>query len=77
MASRAMFCVGCPPKALRHISIRMRSTTADLRRIAAVPSPVRSQVWRTSAISAYTAPKIVNRKSDWIHVGLGVALPQQ
>ena len=40
-----------PTKARRHISIRMRSTTADRRRIAAVPSPVRSQVWRTSAIS--------------------------
>ena len=45
------FCAGRPAKARRHISMRMRSTTAERRRMAAVPSPVRSQVWRTSAIS--------------------------
>src|ERR1039457_5875877 len=46
-----MFWAGKPAKARRHISMRIRSTTAERRRMAAVPSPVRSQVWRTSAIS--------------------------
>jgi hypothetical protein len=66
----ATFCgPGCPAKARRHISMRIRSTTAERRRMAAVPSPVRSQVWRTSAISrSILLPKIVNRQSDWIHV---------
>src|SRR5581483_11241822 len=44
-ASNATFWAGWPAKARRHISIRMRSTTADRRRIAAAPSP------------AYTAPE--------------------
>src|SRR6185437_7316658 len=51
MASSAAFCWGRPAKARRHISSTMRSTTADRRRMAAVPSPVRSAVWRISAIS--------------------------
>lgn len=50
-ASKAAFGGGISAKARRHISMRIRSTTADRRRIAAVPSPVRSHVWRTSAIS--------------------------
>ena len=46
--------------------------------MAAVPSPVRSQVWRTSAISSQILlPKIVNRQNDWIHGDCLRGLPKQ